>query len=134
MPNLIAYIERQEIKARERQEAAERAAVERAEREERARILSSRRSAYDVWEKSLVTGFEEWDKIQRLRRYIDALEAFDGSDEMRQFVEWALGHVDTLDPVKNFQLPTTEIPDLTHNERARYGEYQGRHQYGNGYY
>lgn len=133
VPNVIAYVQRQEDQARERKEAAERAAKERAEREERARILAERRKAYDVWEKALNTSFDQWDKLQRLRRFIDALEASSESPEARQFISWARAHVDALDPVKNFQLPTAEIPDLTHQERAHYGEYQeptNRYGYG----
>lgn len=134
VPRLIAYVEKQEAEARERREAAERAAKERAEREERARILAGRRKAYDVWEKALTTGFEQWDKLQRLRHYIDSLEAADDSDEARRFVQWARGHVEVLDPVKNFQPPGTELPDLSHHERAQYGEYQEpSHRYGYGW-
>lgn len=32
--------------------------------------------------------------------------------------------MEALDPVKNFQLSATELPDLSHHERAQYGEYQ----------
>lgn len=134
VPNVIAYIQRQEDAARERKEAAERAAKEQAEREERARILAARRKAYDGWEKALTAGFEQWDKLQRLRHYVDALEAANDSDEVRQFVRWARGHVEALDPVKNFQLSATELPDLSHHERAQYGEYQEpTHRYGYGW-
>lgn len=133
VPNVIAYVQRQEDTAREYKEAAERAAKERAEREERARILAGRRKAYDVWETALNTSFDQWDKLQRLRRFIDALETSSDLPEAQLFVDWAREHVDALDPVKNFQLPTTEMPDLTHRERLHYGEYQeptNRYGYG----
>ncbi|RUP87489.1 hypothetical protein D8M36_02655 [Dermabacter sp. HSID17554] len=124
VPGLIAFVQRQEVEARERREAAERWARERAEQEERARILAARRKAYDVWEKALSTGFEEWDRFERLRRYINALEAGTSSVEAGEFVRWARGHMEALDPLRNFQLPTTEVPDLSHDERARHGEYR----------
>lgn len=135
VPNLIRYIERQQIAARERKEAAERAAIERAEREAEARKLEDRRKAYAAWEKALVISFEEWDKLHRLRNFIDRLESSNSSDTALLFIAWARGHVDALDPVKNFQLPTTDIPDLTHKERAHYGEYKeptNRYRYGYG--
>lgn len=124
VPNLIAYIQRQEEEAREHAQRAAREAAERAEREAQARILEGRRKEYDVWEKALTTKFKDWDRLQRLRRFIDELEASTPSVTAAQFIAWARDHVDALDPVSNFQLPTTELPDLSHQERAHYGEYK----------
>lgn len=129
VPRLIAYVGQQEAAACERREATERAAKEQAEREERARILSDRRKAYDVWEKELTAGFEQWDKLQRLRHYVDALETANHSDDACQFVRWARGHIEALDPVQNFQPPGTKLPNLSHLERAQFGEYQDASHY-----
>lgn len=131
VPKLITYIQRQEEEAREYAERAAREAAERAEREAQARILEGRRKEYDVWEKALTTKFEDWDRLQRLSRFIDELEASNPSVIAAQFIAWARDHIDALNPVINFQLPTVELPDLSHQERARYGEYkEPKYRYG----
>lgn len=133
VPRLLSYVTEMETQAQEREEAAKRAAIERAEREEQARILSSRRKAYDVWEKELVSGFDDWDRLQRLRQFIDTLAAVNDSENAQSFIKWSRDYADALDPVKNFQPPASELPDLSHQERARYGEFKeqaSRYGYG----
>ncbi|MFB3904930.1 MAG: hypothetical protein ACE15E_15875 [Acidobacteriota bacterium] len=98
------------------QEAAERRGRslrwerERKEAEERRRLAEEaekRRQAEAKRIEQLEQDADDWDRSQRLRAYIGAVEKQHGGercgDEMRGWLEWARRHAENLDPLNRFE-------------------------------
>ncbi|WP_216378139.1 hypothetical protein [Arcanobacterium phocae] len=122
VPNVIAFVLRQCEKERIRAEEAKIEAAQRAAAEKARQLLLNRRREYNQWETALTKGYKEWDRLQRLRAFVNALADHDDSDEAHTFIQWAREHIDALDPIENFTLPTANTPDLSHEERVEYGK------------
>lgn len=105
------------IEAEQRRQERER---EWAEQARRAQILADRRLKYEQWERSLHQQVEAWESAARLRGYLDVLNQEQG-EQAREFIHWATGYVDELDPAKTLHLPAGDVPDLSHTDRFRFG-------------
>jgi len=87
---------------RERKEAEERRRI--AEEAEKRRQAELKRIA------QLERDADDWDKSQRLRAYIRAVEERVGQpcgDDIKAWLEWAKGHADRLDPLNRFTASKT---------------------------
>jgi hypothetical protein len=125
LPHLFVEIAERGIEGHrldeEERVAAEEAAVrekrERAERETRwnelmdgarSRLLESHRAA------QLDRELDTWDRAGRVRRYCEALQEAQGSDQgTAEWIEWCRRYADSIDPTRR---PTglPEDPEVTH--------------------
>lgn len=107
-------------RALDSQERRRQMEEERARAAETARLIAERRAHYERWEGVLDSQFETWERANRLRAFLDAMEAR-GAEGASDYIAWARALVDHFDPAATAMIPEGDVPDWPHEERFRLG-------------
>ena len=89
----------------------------------KARAVAERRAHYERWESARDEQLAQWERANSLRAYLTAIEA-KGQAGARDYLAWAKGLVDQLDPATTVMVPAGDVPDWPHEERFRLGRPQ----------
>ena len=118
LPEVLREIEVRAAEAKAREKEAEQREIERARKWETAKALAVERWAENRRGEVLRADVARWREAKTIRDYCDAASATYRGDSATEWIDWARGYADNLDPLSSPpQMP--EMPETVSLEDLR---------------